>query len=94
MPAPKSQPVRMAMVTWIDAAMSSAAHWQEGDQPAAPKGRAHLRCVTVGWLTHLNDDWCQIVATRTDGFHAHVTQIPRGMIESIEYLAVTGRLEA
>jgi hypothetical protein len=50
--------------------------------------------VTVGWLTHLNDDWCQLVATRTDGFHAHVTEIPRGMIESIEYLAVSGRLEA
>jgi hypothetical protein len=84
----------MVVVTWVDAAMSLVPHWQEGDRPAVPKGRSHLRCVTVGWLTHLGDDWCQLVATRTEGGHAHVTEIPRGMIESIEYLAVSGRLEA
>jgi hypothetical protein len=91
---PKAQPAKMVCVTWIDAAMSTAPHWQEGQMPTVPKGKSHLRCQTVGWLTHLGDDWCQIVATLTEGGHAHVTEIPVGMIETIETLAASGKLEA
>ena len=90
----KAQPAKMVAVTWIDAAMSTHPHWQEGQLPTVPKGKSHLRCVTVGWLTHLGDEWCQLVATLTDGGHAHVTEIPVGMIESIETLAVSGKLES
>lgn len=49
-------------------------------------------CLTVGWLVHLDDNWCQVVATLTDGGHAHVTEIPTGMIESIETLDPSGLL--
>ena len=90
----KAQPAQMVCVTWIDACMSTAPHGQEGRVPSVPKGKSHLRCVTIGWLTHLGDDWCQVVATLTDGGHAHVTEIPTGMIETIETLAVSGKLES
>ena len=90
----KQPPARMVAVTWIDACMSTHPHWQEGQMPSVPKGKSHLRCVTVGWLTHLGDDWCQLVATLTDGGHAHVTEIPTGMIETIETLAISGKVES
>ena len=90
----KAKPAQMVVVTWIDAAMSTAPHWQEGQQPPVPKGKSRLRCVTVGWMTHLNDEWCQIVATLTDGGHAHVTEIPVAMIEIIETLTVSGRVNS
>lgn len=88
----KAVPAQMVRVRWVDAAMSTAPHWQEGTQPKRPKGRAMHVCLTVGWLVHLDDTWCQVVATLTDGGHAHLTEIPVGMVQSIEVLEPTGCL--
>jgi len=90
----EARPALMVRVQWTDAAMSTSPHWQEGQQPKPPKRRAMHVCVTVGWLVHLDDNWCQIVATLTDNGHAHVTEIPTGMIETIETLAVIGKVES
>jgi len=79
----KASPV--VIVVWRDAAFSAAEHWQEGTQPARP--RKPYRCITAGWLTHLDDHHCQITQTLSDGQHAHVADIPRGMIESITVMA-------
>jgi hypothetical protein len=35
-----------------------------------------------------------VVATLTDGGHAHVTEIPTGMIETIETLEPAGTVDA
>jgi len=79
----KASPV--VIVVWTDAAFSAAEHWQEGTQPARP--RKPYRCITAGWLTHLDDHHAQITQTLSDGQHAHVADIPRGMIESITVMA-------
>lgn len=89
-----AKPAVMVRVRWMDAAMSTAPHWQEGKQPKPPKRRAMHVCLTVGWLVHLDDNWCQVVATLTDGGHAHVTEIPVGMIETIETLEPAGTVDA
>jgi hypothetical protein len=73
-------------VTWRDAAMSSAPHWNDGNAPSAPRGKSLHRCTTVGYLVHLDKHWCQLVATLADNAHAHVTEIPRGMISRIVLL--------
>jgi hypothetical protein len=49
-------------------------------------------CITVGWLVHLDDQWCQIVATLTENAHAHLTEIPAGMIRQIYKLEASGEL--
>jgi hypothetical protein len=46
-------------------------------------------CLTVGWLVHADKEWVQIVATLADGAHAHLTEIPRGMVREIK--ALTGK---
>jgi hypothetical protein len=38
-------------------------------------------------LTHLDEHHAQITQTLSDGQHAHVADIPRGMIESITVMA-------
>jgi len=80
------------MVTWVDASFELLTHWQDGTQPRKPKAREHV-CITVGWLTHLDADFCQITQTITQGQHANVANIPRGMVRSIQVLEVAGELE-
>ena len=89
----KKRQAPMVACTWIDAAFSTDPHWQEGQQPKTPKGKSANVCVTVGWLVHIDAEWVQIVATLTDGAHAHVSDIPRGMVRSIAVLEVAGELE-
>jgi hypothetical protein len=90
----EAKPAAMVRVKWTDAAMSTSPHWQEGAQPKPPKGKSMHVCLTVGWLVHLDERWCQVVATLTDGGHAHVTEIPTGMIETIEVLEPAGEMGA
>jgi hypothetical protein len=80
---------RPVMVRWVDAAMSADSHWSEGDRPQPPKGKSMHMCLTVGWLVHADKEWVQIVATLADGAHAHLTEIPRGMVREIK--ALTGK---
>lgn len=75
------------LVRWVDASMSESGHWQDGMVPAKPKGKALGMCETVGWLTHQCSDWVQVVATLTAHQHAHVTEIPTGMVRDIVVLA-------
>jgi len=82
----------MVAVHWVDAAMSVASHWQEGQQPPRPTKKSMHDCITVGWLVHMDDDWVQIVATLADGAHAHLTEIPAGMIRQIYKLEASGEL--
>jgi hypothetical protein len=46
-------------------------------------------CLTVGWLVYADDEWVQIVSTLADSAHAHLTEIPRGMVREIR--ALTGK---
>jgi hypothetical protein len=85
---------QMVAVHWIDAAMSTNPHWQEGSAPTPPKRKGYMDCITVGFMTHLDDEWCQLIATKTKGGHAHLTEIPRGMIKKIETLAISGKVES
>ena len=79
----------MCIVIWHDASMEVAAHWQDGHRPRPPKARDHI-CQSVGWLTHLDDDFAQLTQTLTDGQHANVVNIPRGMVRSITALRPEG----
>lgn len=90
----KRKQAPMVAVTWVDASMSTDPHWQDGQQPERPKGRAAHVCVTVGFLAHIDDEWVQLVATLADGHHAHVTEIPRGMTRSIVVLQAGGDLDS
>ncbi len=83
---------RAVVIRWVDAAMSTAPHWADGSRPVAPKGVALHLCSTIGWLVHLDDDWVQVVTTLTKDAHAHVTEIPRGMVRSITLLAEAGEI--
>lgn len=76
----------VVLVRWVDAAMSAAPHWQESNVPKPPKGRALHLCHTVGWLVFSDDDWLQVVSTLTNGAHAHVTEIPAGMVREMKEL--------
>ena len=78
------------VVIWRDAAMSTDPHWLENDRPDKPKGKAMHVCATVGWLVHCDDQWVQVVASVTEGQHAHVTEIPRQMVNEIIVLADSG----
>lgn len=89
----KPQPPKVEVI-WIDAAMSTDPHWQSGQQPDRPKGKAANVCSTVGYLVHADDEWVQLVATLAEDQHAHVTEIPRGMTRSIAVLKVDGELES
>jgi hypothetical protein len=73
----------LVMVHWIDAAMSSNEHWQDGDRPTPPNGKGSHECFTVGFVTHSDGEWMQLVKTLTEGAHAHVTEIPASMIRSV-----------
>jgi hypothetical protein len=53
--------------------------------------RGHV-CVSVGYLTHADDHFVQLTQTLTHGQHAHVVNIPRAMVQTIESLAVGGPL--
>lgn len=88
----KTVPAFRAEVEWVDAGFSAEAHWADGQQPARPK-RSEYICVSVGWLTHLDDDFVQLTQTLTTGQHAHVANIPRGMVRAIRVLDVAGELE-
>lgn len=90
----KSKPAPMVSVRWTDASFSTDPHWCDGQQPEPPRRKSHNVCVTVGWLVHLDDDWVQLVATLTDGQHAHVTEIPRGMVSEIAVLEPVGKIGA
>ena len=73
--------------------MSTSPHWQDGQQPPKPRRKQHL-CVSVGWLTHLDEHWAQLAQTLTDGAHGAVVDIPRGMVQSITILEPVGPMEA
>jgi hypothetical protein len=77
--------VPMVRVEWVDASMSAEPHWQDGDRPAKPRRGAN-KCQTVGFLTHVDEHWAQVVSTLTSGQHAHVTEIPASMIKSVQIL--------
>jgi hypothetical protein len=79
----------MVLVHWIDAAMSSNEHWQDGDRPSPPTGKGLHECYTVGFVTHSDGEWLQLVTTFTDGAHAHVTEIPASMIKTVTVLETT-----
>lgn len=89
----KAKPAPMVAVHWVDAAMSVSSHWQDGQQPPRPTKKGMHDCITVGWLVHMDDDWVQIVATLADGAHAHLTEIPTGMVRTIMQLEPVGELE-
>jgi hypothetical protein len=82
----------MCLVVWHDASFSLDSHWADGTQPRKPKAREHV-CITAGWLTHLDTEFVQITQTITQGQHANVANIPRGMVRSIQVLEVAGELE-
>jgi hypothetical protein len=86
----KATPPPIARVSWLDASMSAADHWQDG-APKRPTVRGHV-CVSVGYLTHADDHFVQLTQTLTHGQHAHVVNIPRAMVQTIESLAVGGPL--
>jgi len=88
----KRRQPRRVEVRWIDAAMSAAPHWSDGSRPKRPSGPSMHLCLTVGWLVHADKEWLQIVSTITDGAHAHLTEIPRGMVRAITLLADAGDL--
>lgn len=77
---------QMVAVRWVDASMSCAPHWSDTPMPERPSKKSHNVCTTVGFLIYMDDEWCQLVATLTDGQHAHVTEIPRGMVEAVTVL--------
>jgi hypothetical protein len=77
---------QLVLIRWVDAAMSCAPHWQPGQRPEAPKKKGLHACETVGFLAHLDEEWAQVYSTHAEGNHAHVTEIPRGMIRSITVL--------
>jgi hypothetical protein len=87
---PRAAP--MVVIRWCDASFSSDDHWQDGEQPKAPTKKSHI-CVTVGFLTHLDDDFAQVTQTLTTGQHAHVANIPRAMVESVDVLLPVSPLE-
>ena len=89
----KPKPSPMVRIGWIDASMEVSPHWIDGTQPKRPKARDHV-CVSVGWLTHLDEHFAQVVQTLSDGQHANVVTIPRGMVRSIELLAASGQMDA
>jgi hypothetical protein len=89
----KTKAAPMVAVTWTDAAMSCEAHWQDGKRPKPPKKKAMHLCVTVGFLVHLDDQWVQLIATVTENAHAHLTEIPVGMVKQILTLEPTGELK-
>jgi hypothetical protein len=78
---------RPVLVRWVDASMSTTSHWTEGDRPPPPSGESSHICKTVGWLVYSDKNWLQIVSTLADGAHAHLTEIPRGMVREIKALA-------
>jgi len=82
----------MCLVVWVDASMTMEPHWIDGQSPTKPKTKEH-ECSTVGWLVHAGPDFIQIVQTLTTGQHAHVANIPRGMVRAIRVLDVAGELE-
>ena len=82
----------MVACTWVDASFSLDAHWIDGARPKRPKTGEHV-CISVGWLAHAGPDFVQIVQTLTEGQHANVANIPRGMVRSIQVLEVAGELE-
>lgn len=88
---PRAAPPPIVRVAWLDASMSTADHWQDG-KPRRPTVRGHL-CLSAGYLTHIDDQFVQVTQTVTEGQHAHVVNIPRAMVRSIEALAVAGPLE-
>ena len=79
---PKTPAYPLVLTEWIDASMGVEPHWIDGAAPSKPKARDHI-CRSVGWLTHLDDDFAQLCQTLTDGQHANVVNIPRGMVRSI-----------
>jgi len=81
---------RPVAIRWYDAAFGTAPHWSDGDRPKPPKGKSLHLCLTVGWLVYMDKEWVQVVATLTDGAHAHVTEIPRGMVREITVLTGKG----
>lgn len=87
----KKRPIGPAvLIQWADAAMGADPHWSDGERPPKPKRKGHNLCSTVGWLVHADKEWIQVVATVTHGQHAHLTEIPRGMVHSITILEVAG----
>jgi len=87
----KRKKPRMCVVTWLDASFDIDSHWSDGSLPPKPKAGNHL-CLSVGWLTHMDDHFVQLVQTLTDGQHANVANIPRGMVREIHVLGPTGSL--
>ena len=71
----------MVLVQWQDASMSAVPHWSDGT-PQPPTKRDFI-CVSVGWLTHKSKHFVQLTQTLTTGQHAHVIDIPAGMVMSI-----------
>ena len=86
---PKVPAYPIVFLTWLDASMMVDPHWSDGSVPTKPKARDHI-CQSVGWLTHLDDDFAQLTQTLTDGQHANVVNIPRGMVRSITALRPEG----
>jgi hypothetical protein len=82
----------MVVVRWHDHSMSADAHWHDGDQPPVPKPRDGL-CVSVGFLTHMDDQWVQIVQTLTPGQHGSFANLKRECVESVDVLMPIGPLE-
>jgi hypothetical protein len=88
----KKRSAPLVLVRWVDASMSTDEHWQEGQQPKAPRRKDHI-CITLGFLTHMDGDFVQVTQTITSDSHAHVCNIPRLMVESIDTLLPVAPLE-
>lgn len=73
--------MKIVSVVWDDATM--AGWWADGDRPPEPE---QALVTTVGFLARKTAKHVVVVQSKTDGQHGNVTQIPRGMVQSITEL--------
>lgn len=84
----KAPEARLVLVRFVDHAMSFHPHWHDGDAPEPPAKRGG-DCLTSGWLSHVSDEWIQVVHVVTRGQHGHYSDIHRGSVKSVRDL-ITG----
>jgi hypothetical protein len=72
----------LVRVIFYDHSMSIHPHWHDGDAPVKP-ARGDGLCVAVGWITHADKDWLQVLHVMTRGQHGAYAEIHRGCVQSI-----------
>lgn len=76
---------RLVRVTFIDHAMSAHPHWHDGEIPPPPK-TSPSKCIAVGYMTYMDEEWVQVLHVTTRGQHGHYCDIARACVLSIEPL--------